>query len=131
MVFRALIEISLVGVLLGLIPVTLSSAQVGASATWVVSSVIAIIVAIQANVRRLIQARSVLGEQPKIGIMVALPMAILAIGLNIANIALWRAATPYVFTLLIIVLLASAMFLNLVFRLFPLSERDSKAEGET
>ena len=43
-------------------------------------------------------------------------------GLNLANIAYWRTSTAYLFVMFIVVLLASALFLNLVMNLFPLDE---------
>lgn len=125
LVFRVLIEISVVSVFLSLIPVTLSSTGMAATAIWVISSAIALVASVSAAIFRRYQNRRLLGHQPKVGMFVAAPLALSAAILSLLNLTIWRSATAYVSVMLIVIAIASALFLALVFRFFPLVDGGS------
>jgi len=123
LLFRGLIEISLVGLMLSLLPLTLDSAGLAAGVLWVVCSAVSLAVGASAAFLRSRMNRRLLGHQPRVGLFVAIPLASVTFSLNVANIVIWRSSTAYLFVMFIVVLLASAMFLNLVMNLFPLDEQ--------
>jgi len=55
----------------------------------------------------------------------------MSIAVNILNIAVWRAAPAYIVIMLSWLAIASAVFLALVFRFFPLSLSDPERKAET
>jgi hypothetical protein len=125
LLFRSLIEISLVVLFLSLIPLAMSSAGIEAGVIWVSCSALALAVGLAATVVRSVMNRRYLGRQPRVGLYIAVPLAVVSLALNITNILVWRTATSYVFVMLLVVLMASAMFLNLVINLFPLGDRST------
>lgn len=129
MLFRVLIEISIVGVFLSLIPVTLSTLEMNSDRLWVISSAIALLSSGAAMFVRSRQNRRYLKRQPTVGKFVALPLGFLSVTLSVLNLALWRTAPAYMIVMLIWLTIASAMFLALVFRFFPLSPGADTASG--
>jgi energy-converting hydrogenase Eha subunit C len=120
LLFRGLIEGSIVGVFLSMIPVTLSAAGVQPEPIWIISSLLALVVSVSAPILRRRNNQQFIGRQPRVGQFVMLPLALSSIGLTVANLAVWRGPSAYVFVMLIWVAIVSANFLTLVFRFFPL-----------
>ena len=59
-----------------------------------------------------------LGEFPRFGRMFAVPINLLVLAISVANIFVWQTAAAYVIGVLLLVVAASGMFLNLIFRFF-------------
>ena len=114
------IEVGFVLVLLSFIPHTLASAGLPEEQAWPTASAIAVAVTASMTVRRVIQLRRHAGGVISFGRVFALPLTLFSLALNTANVFVWQAAGPYVIALVSGLVVASGMFLLLLFRFFPL-----------
>ena len=118
--FRAMVEVGFVLVLLSFIPHTLASAGVPEELVWPTASAIGVTVTASMSVRRVIQLRRHAGGVILFGRVFALPLSLFGIALNAVNVFVWQAVGPYVIALVLGLVIASGMFLLLLYRSFPL-----------
>jgi hypothetical protein len=121
LIFRAMIEVSFATLLWCFLPAAAAVLELGERATWMVASALALATGAALLTRRMILVRRHLAGMPRAGTWFFLPMSVLSWVVLLANLLVWKAAGPYLIAVLISLAVASAMFLSLLARFFPLS----------
>ena len=124
LMFRALIEVGLLVMFLCLTPISLELLGFEDSDQWLFSSLIGIGLGVLITIWRAYLVRSKLIKFPR-----EFPVLILFTILNFVilscNVALWRSPGPYVLAVICSLAAASSIFLAMIFRMFPISDKPS------
>jgi hypothetical protein len=120
LMFRALIEVGLMVMFLCLVPIALELCRVDGSDRWLFASLGAVFAGIGLTIWRAYLVRFQLQRLPREGPVFIL-FTVANFGLLIGNVVLWRSPGPYVIAIVFSLAAASAIFLAMIFRMFPIS----------
>jgi len=126
LVFRALAEVAFGAFLVAIAPHLIASFDFAEGDIWAYSSGACLLSAPVVLVVRLVQVRKTVGRAPRSLYLIGYLPFFLFVACNAANFALWRAAGPYLFGAVTVILQASAHFLFLLYRVFPLEGGQDK-----
>ena len=123
LLFRALIEVGLFSLFLSVCPYTLNALGIKEIDLWFYSSIGAVLAGVGMGVARLYLIRTRLPQVPVVGRYLLIPVMLITFLLFIVNAIVWREPGIYVLGIVLSLVGASAIFLALIYRLFPIPRR--------
>ena len=120
-IFRALAEVALGAFFVAITPHLIASFDVAERTTWAYSSGACLFSGPAVLAVRIVQVRKTFGRASLSHYLIGYLPFLFFLGCNAANFLLWQAAGPYVLGTVTIILQASAHFLVLLYRVFPLT----------
>ena len=124
LMFRAMIEVGLFSVLICILPVALATTGLTDQALWFMSSIVALACGGALFSARVFLLRTRLPGVPAISRVLLIPVSLIAMLINVANILIWREAAPYVAGALLPMGSGAVIFLTMIYTLFPLRAND-------
>ncbi len=123
--FRAIVESAFGSLLVAVIPLLVSGFGYTEGALWAYSSSLVALGAVCALIFRVFQLRLAFNKQPRVLRYIAWPPTLFSLGCFVGNAFYWQAAGPYILANATMILQASVMFLVLLYRIFPIGNKES------
>lgn len=125
LMFRALIEVGLFSLFLSVCPHTLNALGIKDTDLWMFASIAAVLGGTVMASARLYLVRTRLSQVPLVGKFLLIPVMTTTLLLYLLNAIVWREPGIYILGIVLGLATASAIFLALIYRLFPIPKEGS------